>query len=187
MQKIFSKCLTRAVWSNGERKLFTMIENLTQESLFKCIEKTYKRYRVPQKGASRVFSSIEYQQVREVDAKRKTLSIDFTLTMRWLDSRIKRSRFSEENKNEEIFLGPNAIDQIWIPNFRIVNRTSFKPKDEWYSIVSAGILGEDETETRLSCFSVSHSSRQIGFLGLFEVFRLNFVRRETVQNKERRN
>ena len=110
-----------------------------------CIATTYKKYRVPKKGKTRVFSTIEYQQVREVDAKKKTLLIDFTLTMRWLDSRIRRSRFSEENENEEIFLGPNAIDQIWVPDFRITNQTAFKPQDEWFSIVSAGVLGGDAT------------------------------------------
>ena len=104
-----------------------------------CVPQNYPKYLVPDEGNTTVFSTIEYQRVREVDAKMKTLSIDFTLTMRWLDSRIKKSR------SQEIFLGPNAIEQIWIPHFRISNRTSFKPKDEWFSIVSARIMGDGET------------------------------------------
>ena len=79
----------------------------------------------------------------------KTLSIDFTLTMKWLDSRIKRSRFSVQDGDEEIFLGHSAIDKIWTPDFRIANQTSFKPNYEWFSIVSSGILGDDTTETLL--------------------------------------
>ena len=114
-----------------------------------CIGKTYKKDRVPKKGATKVFSTFEYQKIRGVDAKMKTLSIDFTLTMRWLDSRIKRSRFSDQDGNDEIFLGHSAIDKIWTPDFRIANQTSFKANYEWFSIVSSGILGDDTTEKLL--------------------------------------
>ena len=124
---------------------------------------------MPIKGVTRVFSTIEYQQVREVDAKNKILSIDFTLTMRWLDSRIRRARFSEGLENQEIFLSPGALNKIWVPDFRIANQTAFKPKDEWFSIVSAGILGADNTQTLLKLRNADDDKMSTGVRIQYEI------------------
>ena len=89
--------------------------------------------------------------------------------MKWLDSRIKRSRFLEERENEEIFLGPNAVDQIWTPDIRIANRTSFKPTDEWFSVVSAGILGEADTEKLLNMSKDDEDKQSTGIRIKYEI------------------
>ena len=44
-----------------------------------CVDADYRRLFVPEKGVTRVYSTIEYQKVRAVDAKEGTISINFTL------------------------------------------------------------------------------------------------------------
>ena len=108
-----------------------------------CIENTYRKEFVPRKGVTRVHSTIEYQKVRDVDAKKKTISMDFTLTMRWLDKRIKAHL---RNNESGIVLGPNSVNHIWTPDVRILNRTSFKSKNELFSLVGAKVLTRNETK-----------------------------------------
>ena len=112
-----------------------------------CIENTYRKEFVPRKGVTRVHSTIEYQKVRDVDAKKKTISMDFTLTMQWLDRRIKAHLL---NKESGIVLGPNSVDHIWTPDVRILNRTSFKSKNELFSLVGAKVLTKNETKKLVS-------------------------------------
>ena len=50
-----------------------------------CIGKGYQKHFVPERGITKVHCAIEKQELRKVDAKEQTVSIDFTLTMRWLD------------------------------------------------------------------------------------------------------
>ena len=94
----------------------------------------------PEDGTTKVYSTIETQNVRDVDAKKKTLSIDFTLTMRWLDSRIKTGFSHDNNESEEALLGPAAIDKIWSPDLHILSRQSFKIKEEWATLITTRIL-----------------------------------------------
>ena len=47
-----------------------------------CILKDYQKFLPPKEdGSTEVYTTIESQKVRDVDAKKKTLSIDFGLTM----------------------------------------------------------------------------------------------------------
>ena len=47
-----------------------------------CIKDNYKKYFPPDDGNTMVYSTIENLEVREVHAKRRTISVDFTLTNR---------------------------------------------------------------------------------------------------------
>ena len=105
-----------------------------------CIMDDYQKHFPPSDGTKKVYSTIETQEVRDVDAKKKTLSIDFTLTMRWLDSRIKANFTEEDKKRGEVLLGPAAIDKIWFPDLHVMNRQSFKLKEEWASLITTRIL-----------------------------------------------
>ena len=109
-----------------------------------CIGSTYNIHKPPGDQVTTVFSTIESQRVREVNAKRKTISVDFTLRMRWLDQRIGIDKIRMHN-GRGIGLSPNALNKIWTPDVHIQNRASFKIHDEWYSMVNARIMTLDET------------------------------------------
>ena len=109
-----------------------------------CVDKDYRKLFVPEKGITKVYSTIEYQKVRRVDAKEGTLSIDFTLVMRWLDPNIKTNFSAEDKANGGIILSSDAINLIWTPDVYILNRTSFKTKDEWAALKSSKILITNE-------------------------------------------
>ena len=93
-----------------------------------CIKDDYQKQFPPDDGITKVYSTIESHQVRAVDAKMKTLSIDFTLTMRWLDSRIKTNFIDKQNEIGEVLLGTEATHNIWYPDLHVWNRQSFKIK-----------------------------------------------------------
>ena len=105
-----------------------------------CIMDDYKKHFPPEDGFTKVYSTIYSVDVRDVNAKRKTISIDFTLTMQWLDSRIKTDGAYIQNKGGEITLDPTAIEKMWSPDLHILNRKSFKIKEEWASLITARIL-----------------------------------------------
>ena len=124
-----------------------------------CILNDYEKDFPPDDGTKKIYSTIEAHEVRGVDAKKKTLSIDFTLTMRWLDSRIKTNFYHLTNKVDGILLGPKAVDQIWYPDLEVLNRQAFKIKEEWASLITTRILtekhineldGMNDTEYQLS-------------------------------------
>ena len=105
-----------------------------------CIFDDYQKHFPPEYGTTKVYSTIETQKVRDVDAKKKTLTIDFILTMRWLDSRIKTNFARRGNKNREIILGPAAVARLWSPDLHILNRKSFQIKDEWATLITTRLL-----------------------------------------------
>ena len=105
-----------------------------------CVRDDYQKHFPPEDGTTKVYSTIAKHEVRQVDAKKMTLSLDFILTMQWLDSRIYTNLPNEKSKGGGITLGPTAIEQIWSPDLRILNRQSFKAKDEWASLITTRIL-----------------------------------------------
>ena len=118
-----------------------------------CVDADYRRLFVPEKGVTRVYSTIEYQKVRAVDAKEGTISIDFTLTMRWLDPNIKTTFSNQDIKNGGIVLSSDALQLIWTPDVYILNRTTFRNQDEWASLRSSKILTANEYEDKLKMTS----------------------------------
>ena len=105
-----------------------------------CIGNDYKKHLPPEDGTTKVYSTIKNPQVREVHAKKKTISLDFSLTMQWLDSRIRTSLPHGEEKGGDITLGTKAVEEIWSPDLRFMNRQSFKEKDEWASLIETQIV-----------------------------------------------
>ena len=105
-----------------------------------CVSDDYQKYFAPEKDL-KVYTTIEYQKIRDVDAKKETISIDLTLTIRWVDPNIKvsKSRLLEQG----ILLSPTAIEMIWIPDITIRNLTSYKIREEWISLISSQIFTTD--------------------------------------------
>ena len=105
-----------------------------------CIGKNYRKYIAPHGRDTQVRTSIEYQRVREVDAKKQTVSIDILLTMMWQDPNIKTNSISDSDNDDEIILRPEKVSNIWIPDLYVWNRTSIETKDEWAFMKTAKIL-----------------------------------------------
>ena len=108
-----------------------------------CIVKGYKKYLVPEKGITKVHSTIEYQEMGSVIANEQSVSIDFTLTLVWLDPHIRANQ--EDLKHDSLALSPRAIKMIWTPDMHIWNRASFKAEPEWRTLISCKILPLHET------------------------------------------
>ena len=120
-----------------------------------CIRPGYERHIVPERGITKVYSTIEQQMVRGIDGKKGTMSIDFTLSMKWLDPNIKTHFSAEDRKNGRIVLSPAA--DIWTPDLYILNRTSL----EWNSVKSSAILTTDELiEVDATTNMTNHRNRQ---------------------------
>ena len=109
-----------------------------------CIPKGYTSLVVPEKGLTKVFSTIENEQVRAVDANEGTVSVDFTLTMRWLDPNIRTNFSIEDVENGGIILDNRYKDLIWKPNIYIFNLRSFKTEDEWLSMNTLALITSNE-------------------------------------------
>ena len=108
-----------------------------------CIKDDYDSNFAPENEPT-VYITIEYQRVRDVDPKAQTLSIDFTLVMRWIDPRIN-VRFSPQNrKRGGILIRKKAMEQLWIPDFQVWNRTSLKFDKEWVSLIRSKVLESTE-------------------------------------------
>jgi hypothetical protein len=88
-----------------------------------------------------VHSTIQHQKIRTVDAKKQTLSMDFTLTLQWLDPLIMTTE--EELGTEGVLLSPAAINLIWTPDLHIWNHTT-SHTDERISMISSRILPPNE-------------------------------------------
>ena len=109
-----------------------------------CIGTNYRKYLAPEQGRTRIHSTIEYQTVRNVDAKDQTLSFDLTLTLRWLDPNIQTHFTEADNEHQEIILSPEATQKIWTPDMFIWNRTSVTSTSLWASLVHGKILTSKE-------------------------------------------
>ena len=105
-----------------------------------CIMDDYQKHFPPDDEITKVYTNISKNEVRAIDAKTKTLAIDFSLTMRWKDSRIKARFTDQQKKRGKVLLGPNAINEIWYPDLQVFDRQSFKPTEEWALLKKARIL-----------------------------------------------
>ena len=105
-----------------------------------CIDDGYTKNMVPEKGFTKVYSAITNQTVRSVDSKEGTVSIDFTIRMKWQDPRIKTKFSDQDMANGIIVLSDEAVAEIWIPDLYILNRKSFDAKPHWAFLKSANVL-----------------------------------------------
>ena len=91
-----------------------------------CILSTYEKSVIPEKGDTKVFSTIERQQIREVDSKKKQVTVDFTLTMRWMDDAIHTNFSGLDNKTRSISIHTEKAKDIWKPDLHIYNISNYK-------------------------------------------------------------
>ena len=86
-----------------------------------CIGIDYQRDVVPFKGNTTVYNTIEIPKVREISLSEGTVSVDFQLTMRWLDDNIKTQFASDQNNSGSIVLSRASLDKIWNPDLYILD------------------------------------------------------------------
>ena len=107
-----------------------------------CVETDYRPYFVPETGITKVYSTVERQRVRNVDAREESVSIDFTLVMRWLDPNINTNFTDKERAKGGITLDEKKANMIWNPDLYIFNPKSFDEQD--FRIKSFKILTGNE-------------------------------------------
>ena len=116
-----------------------------------CTPYGYRRKDVPEKGHTKVHTTINHQKVRAVDDKDTTVSIDFAMTMRWIDHRISTNFSAAEDLTEHggIGLDISNVDQIWQPDLYIHQLSDYKAFSDSKQFTSLEILKDnsfDENE-----------------------------------------
>ena len=106
-----------------------------------CVNDDYQKDYLPETVKRYIHTTIEYQKVRAVDAKKQTLSIDLTLRIKWSDPELKFKFSKEDLESGIMFLTPETTSHIWTPDVYIKDRAYFKPHEEWKSLISTKILG----------------------------------------------
>ena len=129
-------------WIHNEDENSTQFRWIASGTLLEkgvCIDKNYRSYIAPQEDGTKVYATIIYQKIRDVDAKKKTISIDLILKLRWLDSDI-RTNFTEKMKENGGLSIRQKMNKIWTPGVYIWNRTSVQPKEEWAALTKSRVL-----------------------------------------------
>ena len=147
----------RKVWEQDENGFSRSYKWVSHGDLLDdraCVGDRYKKDKVPEirlrstrmkRSASRlsrgrvrtkVYTIIEHQKVREVDARKESISIDLILTMIWVDPRIRYKFSTEHLLSGGLFLGPDASNKMWTPDLHIDDRVYFKEEQEWNSLIS---------------------------------------------------
>ena len=104
----------------------------------------------PGEGGTKVYSTVEYHKVRDVDAKKQTLSIDLLLTLRWFDQNI-RTNFTDKIQREDgIILRQEQVKKIWTPDIYLWNRSSVKQKEEWASLKTLKLVASNDVIEEIS-------------------------------------
>ena len=105
-----------------------------------CIGKDYRKDFVPEKGKTKVYTTFEYQNVRDIKSKHHTMFVDLSLTMRWIDPNIRTNLSDKNIEKGEVILSPEAVAMIWTPDLYVWNRTEFKK--EHISLLKSKILSD---------------------------------------------
>ena len=121
-----------------------------------CIPKTYQKDLVPEKGVTKVYTTIEKQKVRQIHDNENMLSLDLTLTMRWMDPLIKTNFTEEEKQNGGIVLRSTNWRKLWTPHQIYVYDNNI-PKYA-YLIKSVTLLGDKEANQHY--ISIKHEKQR---------------------------
>ena len=116
-----------------------------------CKGTNYQKYIAPEAGQETtiVHSTIEYQTVRNVDAKDQTMSFDLVLTLWWLDPGIRTNFTTKDRKKGGIILSPDATNLIWTPDLFIWDRTAVT-SNHMQVLIKCQILSLDAKSEKLS-------------------------------------
>ena len=103
-----------------------------------CISATYSQSVPPDTNGTKIYSTIEGHVIRDIDAKKKTLTIDFSLKLRWMDAGINTNFSTIKEGMPGIALNTLRFPSIWMPDVYVYNLSSYKSfKDsmQWKSFL----------------------------------------------------
>ena len=143
---IFAGCSQKEWYYEGQKYQYRWISKPNAKLLASgvCIDPDYTKYVAPNNGKTLVYSTIESQMIRSVNAKEGTISIDFIMAIRWLDPNIKTHFSRRDQRDGGIALSEWALEEIWMPDIYILNRQSFQDPAEWRSIKSSTVLASNK-------------------------------------------
>ena len=111
---------------NNENKTFDWVASGKLLENGACLEDGYRYWVVPQKGVTIAYSTIQKPFLRTIGHREQLVSIDYILTLTWIDKRIK-TNFSLESGTDEtgMALRISTLKKIWAPELYIFHRSSF--------------------------------------------------------------
>ena len=125
-----------------------------------CIERTYRKSVVPEKGITKVLTTFTDHKVRGVHDRKKQVSIDFTIRLRWIDPGIKTNFSKEDIKNGGIVLEVEQLNKIWKPDLYIYNLSDYNSYSESKQIKSFILLPTNESNLNDSMESTIQEQSQ---------------------------
>ena len=111
-----------------------------------CIPPLYRPTIAPDEKTTNVFTTIENQNVRDVNIREETVTIDFTLAMLWADPMIRTNFSVKDLRNGGIALDRKAEKSIWQPDVYISNLSNHKQYVESRQTKSIKLLSENMTD-----------------------------------------
>ena len=176
MKKTIGKLLIEAgckKWedtsNNQNIKMYDWVGRGTLLADGACVDSHYAKHAVPEKDRTNVYTTIEDVKLRAVSAMEGTMSVDFRLTMTWMDPLIRTEMTSNDEQKEDIVLGPDAIAEIWNPDTYILNRRSFTLDNEWASLKTAAILASDRFNLLESTSTVKNQTLKTTIELMYEI------------------
>ena len=110
-----------------------------------CIVDTYSKTAVPEKGITKAYCTIVTQRVRDIDSKNEQLTIDITLTRRWIDPGIITNFSKVDLETGGIALEIEQMNRIWKPNVYIYNLSDYKTLHDSIQVKSFSLMPFNET------------------------------------------
>ena len=115
-----------AYLDKAENKTFNWVANGKLLEKGACLEAGYRSWVVPDKGLTRVHSTIKAPFLRTIGLRENLVAIDYILTLSWIDRRIKTNFSLESGMNETgMAIKVSQLNKIWKPDIYIFHRSSF--------------------------------------------------------------
>jgi hypothetical protein len=89
-----------------------------------CLPFGYRKHELPQ-TSTEINTAIAINNIREIDDKKMTVSLEFHPQLIWADKRIV-TNFSKEERGMFKVLNSVALQKVWKPDLFIENLSSFK-------------------------------------------------------------
>ena len=142
-----------ALWdsTNEEKELLRQAGCTANDRLLEagaCIPYNYRPQAIPDKGNTKVYTTILKENIREVDNKREFMIADLKLKLQWVDERIKTNFSEDDKRNGGIGLSLQyQINTLWRPLLYFHNITDWKSHENSYNILGLSLDSNHSLET----------------------------------------
>ena len=137
--------------TNEEKELLKQAGCTVDDTLLEtgaCIPYNYRPQAIPDKGSTKIFTTILKENIREVDNKREFIIADLKLKLQWIDARIKTNFSDEDKKNGGIGLNLQyQILTLWRPLLYFHNITDWKSHENSYNILGLSLDSNHSLDT----------------------------------------